>query len=103
LTPWRLGGDEFAIIQLGVLQPDDAEALAGRIIEAFRQPFDVDGHQVLAGASIGVTVAPGDSVSYETLMRDADIALYLAKTRRPRHRQILRAGDGRTHTHSSHA
>jgi diguanylate cyclase (GGDEF)-like protein len=79
-TVARLGGDEFAIIQLGVLQPDDAEALAGRIIEAFRQPFDVDGHQVLAGASIGVTVAPGDSVSYETLMRDADIALYLAKT-----------------------
>jgi diguanylate cyclase (GGDEF)-like protein len=79
-TVARLGGDEFAIIQLGVLQPDDAEALAGRIIEAFRQPFDVDGHQIMAGASIGVTVAPGDSVSYETLMRDADIALYLAKT-----------------------
>ena len=79
-TVARLGGDEFAIIQLGVLQPDDAESLADRIIEAFRQPFDVDGHQVMAGASIGVTVAPGDSVSYETLMRDADIALYLAKT-----------------------
>jgi diguanylate cyclase (GGDEF)-like protein len=76
----RLGGDEFAIIQVGVRQPDDAESLANRIIAAFRQPFDVDGHQVMAGASIGVTIAPGDSVSYETLMRDADIALYLAKT-----------------------
>ena len=76
----RLGGDEFAIIQLGVQQPEDAEALASRITEAFGQPFDVDDHQVVAGASIGVTVAPGDSVSYETLMRDADIALYLAKT-----------------------
>jgi diguanylate cyclase (GGDEF)-like protein len=75
----RLGGDEFAIIQLGVRQPEDAESLASRITGAFRQPFDVDGHQVMAGASIGVTVAPGDSVSYETLMRDADIALYLAK------------------------
>jgi diguanylate cyclase (GGDEF)-like protein len=76
----RLGGDEFAIIQLGVRQPDDAESLASRITASFRQPFDVDGHQVMAGASIGVTVAPGDSMSYETLMRDADIALYLAKT-----------------------
>jgi diguanylate cyclase (GGDEF)-like protein len=79
-TVARLGGDEFAIVQLGVQQPGDAEILASRIIEAFRQPFDVDGHHVMAGASIGVTVAPGDGVSYETLMRDADIALYLAKT-----------------------
>jgi diguanylate cyclase (GGDEF)-like protein len=79
-TVARLGGDEFAIIQLGVRQPEDSESLASRITGAFSQPFDVDGHQVMAGASIGVTVAPSDSVSYETLMRDADIALYLAKT-----------------------
>ena len=76
----RLGGDEFAIIQLGVRQPDDAESLASRITGVFRQAFDVGGHQVISEASIGVTVAPGDGVSYEALMRDADIALYLAKT-----------------------
>jgi diguanylate cyclase (GGDEF)-like protein len=79
-TAARLGGDEFAIIQLGLRQPDDAEILASRIIASFRQPFDVNGRQVMAGASIGVTVALGDNVSYETLMRDADTALYLAKT-----------------------
>jgi diguanylate cyclase (GGDEF)-like protein len=79
-TVARLGGDEFAIIQLGVRQPDDAEVLARRIIAAFLQPFEVGGHQVMSGVSIGVTVAFGDSASYETLMRDADIALYLAKT-----------------------
>jgi diguanylate cyclase (GGDEF)-like protein len=79
-TVARLGGDEFAIIQLGVRQPDDSEVLADRIVAAFGQPFEVGGHQVMAGVSIGVTVAPGDSASYETLMRDADIALYLAKT-----------------------
>jgi diguanylate cyclase (GGDEF)-like protein len=79
-TVARLGGDEFAIIQLGVRQPDDAEVLAARIVRAFVQPFEVGGHQVLSGVSIGVTVAPGDSASYETLMRDADIALYLAKS-----------------------
>jgi diguanylate cyclase (GGDEF)-like protein len=79
-TVARLGGDEFAIIQLGVRQPDEAVVLTSRIIAAFRQQFDVDGHQIMSGISIGVAVAPGDSVSYETLMRDADIALYLAKT-----------------------
>jgi diguanylate cyclase (GGDEF)-like protein len=79
-TVARVGGDEFAIIQLGVRQPDDAEVLAGRIVAAFVQSFEVGGHQVMSGVSIGVTVAPGDGASYETLMRDADIALYLAKT-----------------------
>jgi diguanylate cyclase (GGDEF)-like protein len=79
-TVARVGGDEFAIIQLAAEQPHDAEALVERVIAAFREPCDVHGHQVTAGASIGVTVAPGDGVSYETLMRDADIALYLAKT-----------------------
>jgi diguanylate cyclase (GGDEF)-like protein len=79
-TVARLGGDEFAIIQIGVRQPEDAEALASRLIAAFRQPFDVADHQIMSGASIGVTVVSGDSISFETLMRDADIALYLAKT-----------------------
>jgi diguanylate cyclase (GGDEF)-like protein/PAS domain S-box-containing protein len=79
-TVARLGGDEFAIIQLGCYQPDDAEALAGRIIAAFREPFDIGDHKVLSGLSIGVTVSSTDDDSYETLTRDADIALYLAKT-----------------------
>jgi diguanylate cyclase (GGDEF)-like protein len=79
-TVARLGGDEFAIIQLGVRQPDDAEVLAARIVAAFLRPFEVGGHQVMTGVSIGVAVAPGDGASYETLMRDADVALYLAKT-----------------------
>jgi diguanylate cyclase (GGDEF)-like protein len=79
-TVARLGGDEFAIIQIAVRQPEDAEALASRLIAAFRQPFDVAERQIMSGASIGITVVSGDSISYETLMRDADIALYLAKT-----------------------
>jgi diguanylate cyclase (GGDEF)-like protein len=79
-TVARLGGDEFAIIQLSIRQPEDAEALASRIIAAFTEYFEVDGHQIKTGASIGVTTAAGDNISSETLMRDADIALYLAKT-----------------------
>jgi diguanylate cyclase (GGDEF)-like protein len=79
-TVARIGGDEFAIVQLAARQPHDAETLVGRIIAAFRDPYDVAGHQVTVAASIGVTVAPGDGVSHDTLMRNADIALYLAKT-----------------------
>ena len=79
-TVARLGGDEFAIIQLGVRQPDDAEVLASRIIAAFRQTFDVDGAPDHVGSQHRGHSGAGDSVSYETLMRDADIALYLAKT-----------------------
>jgi diguanylate cyclase (GGDEF)-like protein len=79
-TVARLGGDEFAIIQLALRQSDDAEVLANRIIAAFNEPFEVDESQIIAGISIGVAVASGDKVSYETLIRDADIALYLAKT-----------------------
>jgi diguanylate cyclase (GGDEF)-like protein len=79
-TVARLGGDEFAIIQIAVQHPEDAEVLASRLIAAFRQPFDVAERQIMSGASIGITVVSGATVSYETLMRDADIALYLAKT-----------------------
>jgi diguanylate cyclase (GGDEF)-like protein len=79
-TVARLGGDEFAIIQLGVERLDDVELLANRIIVAFSDPFHIDGHQIVAGASIGVAVAPGDGNSPEKLLKNADIALYLAKT-----------------------
>jgi diguanylate cyclase (GGDEF)-like protein len=76
----RLGGDEFAIIQLALDEAEDAEVLSGRIMAAFRQPFEVNGHQIMAGTSIGIAVVSALGAEYETLMRDADIALYLAKT-----------------------
>jgi diguanylate cyclase (GGDEF)-like protein len=78
-TVARLGGDEFAIIQLAVTQPDDAELLASRIIDAFDAPFDVEGHQIMVGISAGVAVGPGDGATSEALLRNADVALYLAK------------------------
>jgi diguanylate cyclase (GGDEF)-like protein len=79
-TVARLGGDEFAIIQLNVGQPEHAQLLASRILEAFRAPFDIEGHQIDIGISIGVAVAPGDGASSEALLKNADIALYHAKT-----------------------
>jgi diguanylate cyclase (GGDEF)-like protein len=78
-TVARLGGDEFAVIQLVGAQPALAEILANRIITAFRDPFEVEGHQISVGTSIGITVGPGDGANSDTLQRNADIALYSAK------------------------
>jgi diguanylate cyclase (GGDEF)-like protein len=79
-TVARLGGDEFAIIQLATGQAHHAEVLTARILAAFRDPFVVKGHQIEVGISMGVALAPGDGTAAETLLKNADIALYLAKT-----------------------
>ncbi|KAA5610421.1 bifunctional diguanylate cyclase/phosphodiesterase [Rhodovastum atsumiense] len=75
----RLGGDEFAVIETDVDLPQDATALARRIIEAIGQPFEVDGHQVCIGASVGIAVAPSDGLEPDALIKGADMALYRAK------------------------
>jgi diguanylate cyclase (GGDEF)-like protein len=76
----RLGGDEFAILQGSVGQPDDAITLATRLIEAANAPFDLEGNQVVIGVSIGIAIAPTDSVEADQLLKSADTALYRAKT-----------------------
>ncbi len=80
-TVARLGGDEFAVIQVGLKTPEQAAVLAERIIEVLREPFDIDGHRIVSGISIGISIAPRDGNSPETLLKNADVALYLAKTK----------------------
>jgi diguanylate cyclase (GGDEF)-like protein len=75
----RLGGDEFAVLQSALSLPEDGAVLASRIVEAIAEPFDVQGHQILIGASIGIAVAPADGRDANTLMKNADLALYRAK------------------------
>ena len=75
----RLSGDEFAVLQSGAEQPVASEALARRIIEALGQPHDIEGHQVVVGASIGIAVMAPCQADVDILMRCADIALYRAK------------------------
>jgi predicted signal transduction protein with EAL and GGDEF domain len=75
----RLGGDEFAIVQRRAEGPDAAAALAHRAIEALSAPYDVVGHRITIGASIGVSLAPGDGLARDKLLKSADIALYRAK------------------------
>ena len=76
----RLSGDEFAIIQTSLEQPSDAAALAMRIREAIKAPYNLNGHSVVVDSSIGISIAPNDSTKLDELLKTADIALYEAKT-----------------------
>ena len=78
-TVARLGGDEFAIVASGLKSPEHAVALAERIILAFEDQFEIDGRRIMAGTSIGVSIAPKDGTSADMLLKEADVALYLAK------------------------
>ena len=75
----RLGGDEFAIIQVGQVQPRAAQKLARRIVEAINGDYEINGQQIVIGVSVGVAIAPVKGATADTLMRNADIALYRAK------------------------
>jgi diguanylate cyclase (GGDEF)-like protein len=75
----RLGGDEFAVLQGSLRQADDAAVLARRIVEVVGKPYEIKGHHIVIGASIGIGVAPNDGTSAEALMKHADLALYRAK------------------------
>jgi diguanylate cyclase (GGDEF)-like protein/PAS domain S-box-containing protein len=75
----RLNSDEFAIVQSGVARPEDAVLLARRLLEAIGDPYLLDGHSVVIGASIGIAVSPGDGDESEKLLKNADMALSRAK------------------------
>ena len=78
-TVARLGGDEFAVVQTGLDDANGATRLAARIVEAMSAPFDLQGHQVVIGASVGVSLAPTDGDEADELLKKADMALYRAK------------------------
>ena len=75
----RMGGDEFVIVQGPITDPAEAISLAQRIIELMSEPYDIDGHQALIGASVGIALGPGDGLRPDKLLRNADLALYRAK------------------------
>ncbi len=75
----RLGGDEFAIIMTGMHAPTDPVVLAKRIRQAVIKPYILDGHQILADISIGISLAPIDATEPDLLLKNADMALYGAK------------------------
>jgi diguanylate cyclase (GGDEF)-like protein len=77
----RLAGDEFTIFFPQIDSVEDVERVARRVALAVAEPFELYGHSVDIGASIGVSVSPDHGTSIESLMRAADIAMYRAKSR----------------------
>jgi diguanylate cyclase (GGDEF)-like protein len=75
----RFGGDEFVILQTATSRQQDANALSVRIAKALKEPFQIAGHRVDIGASIGIAMAPHDGVDADELLKKADMALYAAK------------------------
>jgi len=76
----RMGGDEFVIVQATIADPADATSLAQGVIDALSEPYDIDGQQAVIGVSIGISVGPGDGSNPDKLLRNADLALYRAKS-----------------------
>ncbi len=75
----RLGGDEYAVILSGQFDADRPRALAQSILDMMRLPFEANGHQIATAVSIGIAIGPVDGEDADELLKNADLALYLAK------------------------
>jgi len=75
----RLGGDEFAVFIAHPVEHDTVRGIADRVLDALAEPFDLDGHLLQVGASIGVAVRDIDAADTDLLLRAADAVMYIAK------------------------
>ncbi len=75
----RLGGDEFVVALVNITKHEDASLVAQKILDSLSAPIMVEGHELLISASIGISVYPDDGEDAETLIKNADIAMYRAK------------------------
>jgi diguanylate cyclase (GGDEF)-like protein/PAS domain S-box-containing protein len=75
----RLGGDEFTVVLSELNDPQDAMRVATKLIEAMRAPFQLDRHELFVTVSLGISIYPDDGDDSETLMANADAAMYRAK------------------------
>jgi diguanylate cyclase (GGDEF)-like protein/PAS domain S-box-containing protein len=80
ITLARLGGDEFAVLVENCSQPGQAAALARRILDALQEPLRLDDRALFINASVGISLFPGDALSAGQLLRNADSALFKAKS-----------------------
>jgi diguanylate cyclase (GGDEF)-like protein/PAS domain S-box-containing protein len=78
-TVARLGGDEFAVLQASADSPGAASTLAERLLAVIAEPYELEGHMVAVGGSIGIVLAPSDGEDADRLLKQADMALYRAK------------------------
>ena len=80
-TVSRMGGDEFTILLTQISSEADAASIASKILTLFKTPFSLGGHNIHLGASIGIALYPNDGKNTDTLIRNADTAMYHAKDR----------------------
>jgi diguanylate cyclase (GGDEF)-like protein/PAS domain S-box-containing protein len=80
-TVARMGGDEFVVALDEVGRAEDVAAVANKILEVVALPVDIGGHRLHVTVSLGVSLYPGDGLDAETLLKNADHSLYLAKDR----------------------
>jgi diguanylate cyclase (GGDEF)-like protein/PAS domain S-box-containing protein len=76
----RLGGDEFAMILEMDSSPNEISDFAARLIERLSEPYSIDSLEIVIGASVGIAISPGDGKTGEDFLRNADMALYRAKS-----------------------
>ena len=77
----RMGGDEFLLLLTEIARGNNVTTIAQKILKTFREPFAVDGHELMITTSIGIAIFPDDGEDADTLVKNADIALYRAKER----------------------
>jgi diguanylate cyclase (GGDEF)-like protein len=75
----RLGGDEFTVILPDLRDPEASARLARTLLNSFHTPFALDGHEVFVSASVGIATYPADGADLESLLKNADMAMYQAK------------------------
>ena len=80
-TACRLGGDEFAVLVEDLAGTAGVTVVADRVLAALREPFVVDGKDVVTDASVGIAIAEGEDVTPDDMLRNADVAMYTAKSR----------------------
>ena len=78
-TVARFGGDEFVILLHNIKSEADASYVASKLLDTLSTPFTLAEREIIIGASIGITMHPGDADTAETLIRNADLAMYKAK------------------------
>jgi diguanylate cyclase (GGDEF)-like protein/PAS domain S-box-containing protein len=78
-TVSRLGGDEFVILMPNVTDSEDVAVTAGKVLDAVARPYNIDGHELVSTPSVGISVYPADGADVDTLLRNADAAMYHAK------------------------
>lgn len=94
----RIGGDEFAIIIENISNIDDVSIVTEKCIQSLTNPFVFEGHKFFIGVSIGISICPDDAVTANTLLVNADMAMYEVKLRGKNNYQFFNSEMNDTHS-----